>query len=231
MMERLERMTSLGTEYAATVAALARTEVRQDVERIKKSLLATAAGVAFVVLGGLWLNIALLLFLLRTPYPDVAALLIGAVALILGVILLARARRGTEHLRMLEATRRVLADEFGSAAEPPPPTLGPPAPPAPMMPAEASARLREIREEMRETVSLSSSHRVEYVNARGEVFQPRSRTMRTLLWVWEALPRVPSGTAVAGALGLLAVSSPTLRRLLAVAALARNLGGSMRRTI
>jgi hypothetical protein len=222
MMERLERLTTLGGDYAATLAALARTEVRQDVERIRKAMLGTAIGVAMAVLGGLWLNVAVLLLLLRTDYPIVGAAVLGSIALVVGIVFIARAWRNAEQLRMLEATRRVLADEFGAGV---PPGLVPVAAAAPMMPAEASARLRELREEMRETVSLGAGPRVELVNARGEHFEPRSRTMRVLLWVWAALPRVPSGTAVAGTLGVLAVSSPKLRRLLALLALARNLGG------
>jgi uncharacterized membrane protein YqjE len=231
MMERIERLGSLGGEYASTVAALARTEVRQDLERMKRSALALAIGVALALAGVLWLNITVLLLLLRTPYPEVGAGLIGAIGLIAGLVALARARRNAEQLRLLEATRRVIADEFG-AEQPTQATVPTPevqVPQPPMMPAEASARLREIREEMREAVSLKSSQPVVMLTADGHRFEPRSKTMRSLLWVWNTLPRVPSGTAVAGTVGVLAVSSPTLRRLVALAALARSLGGSLRK--
>jgi hypothetical protein len=48
------------------------------------------------------------------------------------------------------------------------------------------------------------------------------------MWLWRVIPRVPSGTALASALGMLAVNSPGLRRLLAAMALLRNLGGHPR---
>jgi hypothetical protein len=147
------------------------------------------------------------------------------------LVALARARRNAEQLRMLEATRRVIADELGVRDQPtqatvPTPDVAPVR--EPMMPAEASARMREIRGEMREAVSLGKAEPVLLTTADGQQFEPRSRTMRTMLWVWQALPRVPSGTAVAGTVGLIAVSSPTLRRMVALLALARNLGGSRR---
>jgi hypothetical protein len=232
MMERIERLGSLGGEYASTVVALARTEVRQDVERMKRSAVALAVGAALALAGVLWLNITVLLLLLRTPYPEVGAGLIGAIALIAGLVAFARARRNAEQLRLLEATRRVIADEFGAGEQPtqatvPTPEVSHSEPP--MMPAEASARLREIRGEIRETVSLKSTEPVVMVTSDGHRFEPRSKTMRSLLWVWNTLPRVPSGTAVAGTVGVLAVSSPTVRRLVALAALARSLGGSMRK--
>jgi hypothetical protein len=185
------------------------------------------------VLGAVWLNVALLLLLMRTDYPIVGAALIGVIALIAGLVFIVRARRSVEELRMLEATRRVLAEEFGGGDGSAPLQAHSPAMPvhvpAPMMPAEASARLREIREEIRESMSLGSGQRIEMVDASGRPFEPRSRTMRTMLWLWTALPRVPSGTAVAGTLGVIAVSSPTLRRLLALLALARTLVGGASR--
>lgn len=48
-------------------------------------------------------------------------------------------------------------------------------------------------------------------------------------WVrWRVIPHVPASTALFSALGVLAVSSPRLRRLVVVRALLRNLGAHPR---
>lgn len=219
----MDRIAALGAEYLATVGALARGEAAEDAVRIAAALRARVLGLAVLALGALWLNVAVLLWLLTTPYAVAGAFAIAAGALVAGLVMSAGARRAIAGLRPMQATRRVLAAEFSgrdpAAVHPPPP-----------MPAgTASARLRAIRTELRETVALHRGPQGEPLDAPEPVgFEPRSRTMRTLLWLWRAIPRVPAGTAVTGALGLVALRSPTLRRLLAILALVRNLGGPPR---
>ena len=131
----IERIVSLGADYASTLGALARTEALDDVAGLRRALRARIA----------------------------AAL--------------------------------VLAGEVG-------------------------ARLHAIRKALRETVTLHRGPQGEPVEPpSGLRFEPRSRTLRGLMWLWRVIPRVPSGTALASALGMLAVNSPGLRRLLAAMAL------------
>jgi hypothetical protein len=220
----MERIVTLGADYASTVGALARTEAAQDAARLRVAARATAIAAAVLALGAIWLNVGVLLWLLTTPYPILGAFAIGVVALLVGLVLSASARRGVASLRLLEGTRRVLADELGGRDPP-----APRAPAPPLHPAEASARLRAIREELRETVALHRGPQGEPVEEPVLAdFEPRSRTMRTALWLWRAVGRVPQGTAMAGVLGMLALGSPKLRRLLAVLALLRNLGAHPR---
>lgn len=216
----MERIAALGADYVATIGALARTEAAQDAARLRVALRATVTAAAVTGLGVAWLNVGVLLWLLTTPYAITGAFAIGAVVLLAGVAMASSARRGVESLRLLEGTRRVLAAELG-AHDPAAAQL----PPLPMRPDEAGPRLRAIREALRETVTLRRDPRDAPVDvADAPRFEPRSRTMRTALWLWRAAGRMPQGTAMAGTLGVLAVSSPRLRRLLAVLALLRNLG-------
>jgi hypothetical protein len=220
----MERIVALGADYAATIGALARTEAAQDAARLRAAARATAIAAAVLALGAVWLNVGVLLWLLTTPHPILGAFAIGAVALVVGLVMSASARRGVESLRLLEGTRRVLADELG-ARDP----SAPHAPSPPLHPAEAGARLHAIREELRETIALHRGPQGEPVEEPILAsFEPRSTTMRTALWLWRAVGRVPQGTAMAGVLGLLALGSPKLRRLLAVLALLRNLGANPR---
>ncbi|MFN7643466.1 MAG: hypothetical protein ACK5PW_10350 [Burkholderiales bacterium] len=184
-----------------------------------------ALGADYVgALGALWLNVAVLLWLMTTPWAIPGAFAIAAVALFAGIVMASCARRAVSALHPMAATRRVLAAEIGGRD---PAALHPPA--APMAAGEASARLRAIRVELRETVALDRGPDASATQAPVPArFEPRSPTMRTAMWVWRAIPRVPAGTAITGALGLAAVSSPRLRRLLAFVALLRNLGGHAR---
>ena len=219
----MERIAALGVDYLATVMALARSEAGHDLDRVRSALKARMLAFAAIALGALWLNVALLLWLLTTPYAPVAALAIGVAALAVGLSMAAGARRRLAAVSPLAGTRRVLAAEFGAGAAD--------GPSAPLAPAEAAARLQAIREEVIESVSLHRGPENDPMasgSGASTGFQPRSRTMRTVLWIWRAIPRVPAGAAMASSLGVLAVSSPKLRRLLAAAALLRNLGGHLR---
>jgi dihydroxyacetone kinase DhaKLM complex PTS-EIIA-like component DhaM len=241
----MERLVALGADYVTTIGGLARAELGHDAARIRAALRASAASAAVLAVGAVWLNVALLLWLLTTPHPIAGAAAIGAVALVAGLFMAGRARRDVDSLRVLESTRTVLAEEFGGRGRPADgedagraPVAHPTATqpfvasrpmPVPIpTPAEARARLRAIREELRETVALHRGPHGEPVDEPVQRFEPRSRTMRAAMWLWRAIPRVPSGTAIGSALGLVAVGSPRLRRLLALLALLRNLGGHAR---
>ena len=220
----MERIAALGADYVATIGALARTEAAEDAARIAAALKARAAALAVLALGAVWLNVAVLLWLMTTPYAIAGAFAIAAVALVAGFTMSAGARRAAAGLRPMQATRRVLAAEFSGSD---PAVVHPPAPP--MRADEASARLRDIRTELRETVALHRGPQGEPIDEPAVAsFEPRSRTMRTVMWLWRVIPRVPAGTAVTSVLGLAALGSPKLRRLLAVVALLRNLGGHPR---
>jgi len=217
----MDRIATLGADYVSTIGALARTEAAQDAARLRGALRATLTAAAVTALGALWLNVGVLLWLLTTPWAIAGAFAIGAITLLAGGVMAASARRGVESLHLLEGTRRVLAEEFGARG----PAAATPFAQRALRPEEAGPRLRAIREELRETAALHRGPRGEPEDTPDVPrFEPRSRTMRTALWVWRAIGRMPQGTAMAGALGVLAVSSPRLRRLLAVLALLRNLG-------
>ena len=218
----MERIAALGADYLATIGALARTEAEQDAARIGRALRARALGLAVLALGALWLNVAALLWLLTTPYAIEGALAIAAVGLVAGSVMSSSARRATRGLRLMQGTRRVLADELGGHAAQDrhashDPAVGPavdpmsaatgPVPAAPLLPDEARERLGRIREALRETVALQRDAGGDPLDASvAPRFEPRSRTMRTATWLWRAIPRVPAGTAVLSALGVVAVS-------------------------
>lgn len=220
----MDRIAALGADYVATVGALARTEAAEDAARIAAAVRARLIAALVLALGAAWLNVGVLLWLTTTPYAVAGAFAIAAVALVAGAVMSAGARRTMAALRPMQATRRVLAAEWSGrdpAAVPPPPSS--------MTPEAASARLHALRAELRETVTLHREPQDAPLDAPvPDAFEPRSRTMRTLLWLWRAIPRVPAGTAVTGALGLAALGTPRLRRLLAVVALLRNLAGHPR---
>lgn len=220
----IERIVALGADYLGTLGALVRTEALEDAARLRTAAWATLLAALVTALGVLWLNVAVLLWLMTTPWTVGGAFAIAAFALLAGIVMTGSARRGVATLRPMAATRRVLAAEIGGSV---------PAdahlPPAPMSADEASIRLRAIRTELRETVALSRSPRGEAPDVPDTPrFEPRSRTLKTAMWLWRALPRVRVATAITGALGVFAVGSPRLRRLLAVIALVRNLGGHPR---
>ncbi|RPH45459.1 MAG: hypothetical protein EHM87_06355 [Burkholderiales bacterium] len=220
----IERIVGLGSEYVGTLAALARTEAAEDAARLRTAATATLLAVLVCALGLAWLNIAVLLWLLTTPWAIPGAFAIAAVAGVAGIVMLAGARRALGTLHPMQATRRVLAAEIGGR-EP----GAPPLDSAPMNAEEAGLRLRSLRAALRETVSLGRGASADPAAAVAPPrFEPRSRTMRSAMWLWRTIPRVPAGTAITGALGVLAVSSPRLRRLLAMLALVRNLGGHAR---
>lgn len=220
----IERIAALGADYVGTLGALARTEATEDAARLAAAARATLFAALVSALGVLWLNVAVLLWLMTTPWAIPGTFAIAAVGLVAGIAMASGARRALSALHPMAATRRVLAAEIGGhdAAD----ALSPP---APMGADEAGARLRAIRVALRETVALD--RRPDEAVTETPVparFEPRSRTMRSAMWLWRAIPRVPAGTAITGALGLVAVSSPRLRRVLALVALLRNLGGSPR---
>lgn len=232
----IERIVTLWAEYVATVGALAQGEAELDVQRLRRSLRARLIGAAVLVLGVAWLNVALLLWLLSTASPVTGAALIAVAVLAVGVMLWARAGRAAEPLQLFAQTRRVLGEELGMAGG-----LGvreglgshqgveASAAPVPMTAEEAGARLRAIREAVRETATFARGAGPGVADEPAAMrFEPRSRTMRTAMWVWRVLPRVPAGAALASAVGVLAVGNPRLRRLAAVLALLRNLGGRPR---
>jgi hypothetical protein len=223
----IERIVSLGADYASTLGALARTEALDDVAGLRRALRARIAAALVLALGVAWLNLAVLLWLLTTSHALAGAGMIAALGIVIGLAMSASARRAAGSLRFMDGTRRVLAGEFGTLE--PGVARGAQAAPIPMRPAEVGARLHAIREALRETVTLHRGPQGEPVEPpSGLRFEPRSRTLRGLMWLWRVIPRVPSGTALASALGMLAVNSPGLRRLLAAMALLRNLGGHPR---
>jgi hypothetical protein len=220
----INRIAALGADYVGTLGALARTEATEDAARLGAAARVTLFAMLVSALGVLWLNVAVLLWLMTTPWAISGAFAIAAVALLVGVVMARGVRRALAALHPMAATRRVLAAEIGGRDP-----ADAPSPPAPMEADEASARLRSIRVALRETVALD--RRPDEVVTETPVsarFEPRSRTMRSAMWLWRAIPRVPAGTAITGALGLVAASSPRLRRLLALVALLRNLGGHPR---
>jgi len=222
----IERLIALGTDYVGTLGALARTEAAEDTRALRGALGATLFAVVVIATGALWFNVAVLLWLLSTGWAIPGAFAIAAVALLAGIALGTGARRRLSALRPMQATRRVLAEALGGGD----PGL-PRAAVSPIDADEAGARLRSIREALRRTL-------VQELDPLGGAsgtptaprFVPRSRTMRSALWLWRAIPQVPSATAVTGALGVMAVGSPRVRRLLALVALLRNLGGHRRQS-
>lgn len=222
----IERIAALGADYLGTLAALARTEATEDAARLRAAARATLLAVLVSALGVLWLNVAVLLWLAMTPWAVSGAFAIAAVALCAGIIMASGARRDLFALHPMAATRRVLAAEIGGRD---PAAFR--APPAPMGAEQASARLRAIRVQLHQTVALVRGPYEAATQAPlPPRFEPRSRTMRTVMWLWRTIPRVLAPTAVTGALSLAAVSSPRLRRLLALIALLRNLGGHPRQS-
>jgi hypothetical protein len=222
----IERIAALGADYLGTLGALARTDATADAAMLRAAARATLFAVLVSALGVLWLNVAVLLWLMTTPWAISGAFAIAAVILLAGLVMASGARRAVSALHPMAATRRVLAAEFGGRD---PAALL--AASVPMGADQASARLRAIRVALHETVALDRGPDEAAPQAPVPArFEPRSRTMRTAMWVWRAIPRVPAGTAVTGALGLVAVSSPRLRRLLALVALLRNLGGHARQS-
>ena len=65
----MERIVSLGADYVSTVGALTRTEARQDLSRIGTALRARAIGALVLAVGIVWLNVAVLLWLLALVFP------------------------------------------------------------------------------------------------------------------------------------------------------------------
>jgi hypothetical protein len=222
----IERIAALGADYVGTLGAFALTEAAEDAARLRAAARATLFGMLVSALGALWLNIAVLLWLMTTPWAIPGSFAIAAVALFAGIAMASRARHALSALRPMAATRHMLAAEIGGR--------GPSAShssPEPMGADEASAKLRAIRVELRETVALDRGpHETVTDESAPARFEPRSRTMRTVMWIWRTIPRVTAGTAITGALGLVAVSSPRLRRLLALIALLRKFGGHPRQS-
>ncbi len=217
----MERIAALGADYLATIGALARTEAVQDAARLRAAARATALAAAVTVLGVLWLNVGVLLWLLTTPYPIVGAFAIGAIVLLVG-------------LAMGGVARAAASGGCGCSRAP-----------AGCSPTSSSAAIRPCSILRRRRCTRRSGRAAAHDPrgaARDRRAAPRTagrsgggvrrdRALRAAqphdahrAVLWRAIGRVPQGTAMAGAAGLLALGSPTLRRLLAVLALLRNLG-------
>lgn len=220
-------------DYVATLALLARGEARRDMQHLMAALKRRAIGGALLFLGVLWINGALLILLLDSPYREIGPFIVGFVVLLAGYLALRSAPAPIDE--SLRATRDVFAAELnalgvGSQDDPhprPEPT-----------PAQAQVRLQAIRTELGMLLAPpevpADTPKVQARRDAQENFVPRSRTMRVLMALWGGhAPDSRLGTVAGSLLGFVALRSVKLRRIVSVLALARNvtrgLGRRMRR--
>lgn len=232
------------SEYLATIAVLARDEAKDDLARMaslaKRRVLAAGAA----LLGLVWLNIALLLWIMQSEWRVLLALLVGVVAVVAAWIM---ARPGASAAKpMLSDTRALVHEEMqalglgadGDAPSTAASASGPDssaagassAPVRPRLePETARAHLHDIRVEMGRL--LAPTERAgEATGLAGEPgaappvgFMPKSRTMQLLMAVWGGRPRGSAfGTVMSSLLGFVALRNRKLRRLATMIGMARN---------
>ncbi len=194
-----------------------------------------AAGL--LMLGVLWLNVALLVFfVVHTEYQVLGPLLVGLAAVIVGFFLI-RGRKSEMPSEYLARTREVIRDELaamGYAPEPEQRQFGadladpnrPPPVPERLTPEGAHARMRDLRIQMGQILSPTSTATHIAGGARPPVvgFQPKSKTMRWMYHVWETARTSRVSTVAGGVATLVAARYPKLRRSIALFSLVRGLG-------
>jgi hypothetical protein len=224
----IEPIISHGADDLSTVGGFARTEAADDLARPRHALRARVLAALMLAFGVACLNVAVLLWLPTTTYAIVGAGALAAVGIVAGLVMSSGAWRATGSRRLVEGTRRVLAEELGPHE--PGVTRSTQTAPITVCPAAAADRLHGIRAELREAVSMQRGVPADTMAAPagGPRFEPRSRPLRRLMLLWRVLPAVPSSTALVSVLGVIAASSPRLRRLLAPMSLRRNFAGHPR---
>lgn len=229
----ITHLVRLLAEYVATLALLARTEAGQDFERLSALIKRRMISAGVALLGLLWVNVALVLWLLQTDWPVIGAFAIAAAAL--GAAWFLGRSPGGGADGVLAQTREVVRAEMhamgigtGDAHAPDGSPLA--APVETLSPAGARARLRAIRVEV--GLLLAPPERADLPGMPGSAgepgaaggFSPRSRTMRLLMNVWGGPPETGAvGTVLGSLVGFLALRSRRLRRLAAFVGIARNL--------
>ncbi len=223
-------MTLLGS-YLLTLSALAKTEATAEMQQLQAMAVRKIAGAVLALLGFVWLNVALLLFLMTTSWPIVGALGIGVIGAVIGVVLL---KSGHAPEGVLVHTRDVVRGELAAmgvgvshepGAPPPDPLLV--APPEHLSPEGAAARLRMIRIEIGQQISPPDSpylpEGVPPLASRPD-FVPKSATMRTVLGLWRTGQSQTGRKVLGGVLSLVALRNPTVRRGMAVAGFVKGVG-------
>ncbi|HVL59411.1 MAG TPA: phage holin family protein [Burkholderiaceae bacterium] len=233
---KTQRLASLGSAYVATLAALVRTEMSDDAQQAKTAMVRLGIAGGLLLLGALWLNAALLVFFLQTEYQVLGPLLVGVVLAIVGFLLM-RSRKSALPSEYLAGTREVLRSELIAVGlkQPEPERqfgadLADPNRPAPvperLSPEGAHARMRDLRIQMGQILSPSTS--AHYVRG-GEPppvvgFQPKSKTMRWMCHAWQTGRSSKIGGVAGAAATLAAARYPKLRRSIAMFSLVRGLG-------
>lgn len=241
-----QRLFTLAATYLATLSTLARTELADDLAATKAALVRRGIAAGLLLLGFVWLNIALLVWLLQTEWRLLGPLAIGGIGVLLGLVLLfgSKAKMPGGYLAR---TKAVVSDEIAAMgfasdrseeqkqrerdADPdqPPPV------PERLSPEGAHARMRDLRIQLGQI--LSPTRAANYVEGGAPPpavgFQPQSRTMQWMVDMYQtgAAKKLP---AIAGSVVSLLVSrNPKLRRTVAMLALlrgaARLAGQRMRR--
>jgi hypothetical protein len=95
----IERIVALGGAYLGTRGALARTEALEDSARLRTAAWATLLAALVTALGVLWLNVAVPLWLMTTPWAIGGAFAFAAFAMLTGIVMSGSARRGMARLR------------------------------------------------------------------------------------------------------------------------------------
>lgn len=244
MITPLARLLS---EYLATIAVLARDEAKADLARMASLAKRRALAAGAALLGLVWLNAALLLWILQSEWRVLLALLVGVLAMVVAWVL---ARPGASGAKpMLSETRALVQEEmqtlgFGASEPASGPASGEApapgradaarggfaAPPAPRLePATARVHLHDIRVEMgRVLAPTERAGEAAGAPAAGSEpppvgFMPKSRTMQLLMAVWGGRPRGSAfGTVTSSLLGFVALRNRKIRRLATMIGLARN---------
>ena len=247
----ISQLARLVAEYLGTFASLARSEAGHDLAQAVSALKRYAFAALAAVLGLLWLNIALLLWLLQSPWYIGGALLIG-VGLMVAAWALTRTRlvaaggplphtrelvRAEIHALGIEGQHPAAhalaggeAPADASAAPAPAPAPAPSEQPD-MTPALARARVRLTRNRIGQLLTPPEpppSRQAALPPGQPPAvaragFVPKSRTMRLLMEYWGGRPdKGVAGTVVSSLLGYVALRSRKLRRAVVLLGMARN---------
>ncbi len=108
----IKRVLTLLGAYFLTISSMAKAEASADMRAIEAMVARKIVGAVVALLGLVWLNVALVLFLLTTPWPLEASLAIGVLAALVGIVLLRSG--GKSRTAPLSRTREVLRDEFAA---------------------------------------------------------------------------------------------------------------------